>query len=69
MSKIQDFAQEHFGIQLTKFQIELIEAWTEDKVIVKPPRIGVRTANKVIKAYLKDSLKTPTHTSEEIKDE
>lgn len=57
-SSLQDFAKSHFGITLTKYQIDLIEAWADGKTIVKARAMGKTTANKVARAYIKDSLET-----------
>lgn len=57
MPNLQDFAEEHFGLRLTSAQLKMIEAWTDNKVIIKQRQMGLATANKITRAYLKEALK------------
>lgn len=56
MSKLEDFAKEQFGITLTEYQLKLIEAYTENKVFLHARQSGLTTANKILRAYIKDAL-------------
>lgn len=67
MLSIEQFAQDHFGLKLTKYQIDLIKLITEhpEKEYVlhypSPKAAGKTTAYKVAMAYLQEGLKdTPT---------
>lgn len=59
-SKIAQYAKDVLGIELTKFQIQLIEQVAKGTPIKHtPPRAGVATANRVMRAYLTDALQAP----------
>ena len=63
MTKIQVFAKAQFDIELTAAQMEyiaIVAAGGSDKTVLQfARRSGLNTANKVIYAYLQDSLKAP----------
>lgn len=67
MNRIEIFAEQHFGIKLTKYQVELIEAIAanpEKKFVLQQPSprsAGKTTAMRVARAWLEQGLKpTPT---------
>lgn len=56
-SKIAQYAKTHLGIELTQFQLDLIKDVAAGKPIGQmPPRAGITTANRVMRAYLTDGL-------------
>lgn len=59
--KIQEFAQQHFGVTLTKHQLEMIAiiaADPEERIVITGAKYaGKTTAYKVALAYLQDGLK------------
>lgn len=58
-SSIAKYAKEHLGITLTEFQLDLIRDVAAGKPIGQmPPRAGITTANKVMRAYLAAGLET-----------
>lgn len=60
-SKIAQYAKEHLGITLTEFQLDLIKDVAAGKPIGQlPPRAGLTTANRVMRAYLTDGLQGNT---------
>lgn len=59
MLKIEEFAKTHFGIELTKYQLEIIAIMAADKHLVATAggrKHGFITARKVAIAYLQDGL-------------
>lgn len=64
-SKIAQFAKDHFDIELTTWQLEIIQATADGKTIAPtPPRMGLSTANKVMRAYLTDALQPAAEKTE-----
>lgn len=60
-SKIAQYAKEHLGIELTEFQLAIIKDVAAGKPIGQmPPRAGITTANRVMRAYLTDGLQGNT---------
>lgn len=60
MLKIEQFVQEHFGIKLTKHQLEMIAimaASPEREFILAHRSTGKSTAFKAAMAYLQDGMK------------
>lgn len=55
-SKIAQFAKDHLGIELTSWQLEIIEAVAKGEPVVNRRQMGINTANKVMRAYLTDAL-------------
>lgn len=56
-SKIAQYAKEHLGITPTEFQMEIIRDVAAGKPIGQlPPRAGLTTANRIMRAYLTDAL-------------
>lgn len=56
-SKIEIYAKDVLGIELTKFQVELIKQVANGTPIKHtPPRAGVKTANRVMRSYLTEAL-------------
>lgn len=57
-SKIEVYAKEVFGIELTEFQMELIKTIAAGAPLTYyPARAGVNTANRVMRGYLSEALK------------
>lgn len=65
MNDIQQFAKDKFNIVLSPAQIELMRAWSDNKIILLPRHMGVSTANKVARAYLKAALPPEPPTNKE----
>lgn len=63
MMNIEQFAEQHFGIKLTKYQLELIEAVAanpDENFILQRPTArsaGKTTAMRVARAWLENGLK------------
>lgn len=55
-SKIAQFAKDHLGIELTTWQLEIIQAVADGKQVRYQRQMGLNTANKVMRAYLTDAL-------------
>lgn len=56
-TKIAQYAKEHLGITPTEFQMEIIRDVAAGKPIGQlPPRAGLTTANRIMRAYLTDGL-------------
>lgn len=56
-TKIAQYAKEHLGITLTDFQLDIIKDVAAGKPIGQlPPRAGLTTANRIMRAYLTDGL-------------
>jgi len=61
-TKIEIFAKEKFGIDLTLYQMNLLRAWSTGSqvVLIRGRLMGTNTAKKVYYAYLQDSVKDLT---------
>lgn len=57
LSDIELFARAYFNIELTRHQVQLIEALAKGQTIRVSKRMGLTTANKVLKAYIAEGLK------------
>lgn len=62
-TKIEIFAQKKLGIELTKFQVKLIAAWANDKIVQTAKKSGVSTARRVMREYIKEGLKNDNNNS------
>lgn len=56
-SDIELFAKAYFNIDLTRAQLQMIDAMSKGKQIIKHRRMGLTTANKVIRAYIEEGLR------------
>lgn len=57
VSDIQLFAQAYFNIQLTSYQVQLLDAISKGKNFHSPKAAGKTTALKVMNAYIQEGLK------------
>lgn len=55
-SKIAQFAKDNLGIELTTWQLQVIEAVANGHTVVNRRQMGLASANKVMRAYLTDAL-------------
>lgn len=55
-SDIELFAKAYFNIDLTKYQVGVIEAASRGKRVAHSRQMGRTTANKVIRAYLREGI-------------
>lgn len=55
-SKIAQYAKDVLGIELTTWQLEIIETVAKGETVVNRRQMGLSTANKVMRAYLTDAL-------------
>lgn len=56
LTKIAQFAKANLGIELTTWQLEIIQAVADGKTVRYQRQMGLNTANKVMRAYLADAL-------------
>ncbi len=57
VSDIQLFAKAYFNIELTSFQLKLIDAMSKGKMLHAPKQAGKHTAIKVVHEYLAEGLR------------
>lgn len=63
-SKIALFAKQNLGIELTTWQLEMIQAIADGKTVQYRRHMGINTANKVMRAYLTEALKPAEEPTE-----
>lgn len=56
LSDIELFAKAYFNIELTRDQLAMIDAIAHGRQIIKRRKMGLSTANKVVRAYLSEGL-------------
>lgn len=61
-SKIAIFAKEHLGLELTTWQLDMIQAVADGKTVQYRRHMGINTANRVMRAYLTEALKPAEDT-------
>lgn len=56
-SDIALFAKAYFNIELTSWQLQILEAYSKGKMVTASKKSGLTTARKVMFAYLAEGLK------------
>lgn len=57
MSKIEKFCKDVLGITLLPIQVQMLNDFADGNWHAYPKKSGITTANKALRAYIKESLK------------